>query len=56
VEARVVSLELESVLFSLLCEEPMPSHEALVRWIALYPQFRDDLEGFFVAWSLIEAL
>lgn len=47
---------LDDVLFDLLIEEPRPSHEALVRWIARYPEFERDLIDFFVAWSLSEAM
>lgn len=47
---------LDAILFDLLVEEPHPSHEALVRWIARYPEFEQDLIDFFVAWSLSEAM
>lgn len=47
--------ELEELFFDLLCNEPAPRHEALVRWVAAYPQFRQELIDFFVTWALSEA-
>lgn len=47
---------LDAVLFDLLVEEPHPSHEVLVRWIARHPELERDLIDFFVAWSLSEAM
>ncbi len=47
---------LDDVLFDLMCDEPRPSHEALVRWIARHPDFERDLIDFFVAWALSDAM
>jgi hypothetical protein len=46
---------LDDVLFELILAEPRPTHEALCRWITLWPQFACELEDFFVAWSISDA-
>ncbi len=51
-----LELELETILFEVMCEEERPSYEALCRWIARCPRFREELVEFFVTWSLSEAL
>lgn len=47
--------DLDAVLFDLMLEEPLPTHEALCRWITRFPDLRAELEEFFVAWALSDA-
>lgn len=43
--------DVDEVLDAVMLAETEPSHKALVRWVKRYPQFRKDLEDFFVSWS-----
>jgi DNA-binding MarR family transcriptional regulator len=43
---------LEDVLDAIMFEETTPSHEALLRWITRYPQYRDELADFFATWGV----
>lgn len=45
-------ITLEDVLDELMLEEPKPDYEALVRWQNRYPQYRDQLAGFFATWGV----
>ena len=44
----------DDVLTMLLLEEPGPTDEALARWSERYPQYREDLAGFFETWAMTE--
>jgi hypothetical protein len=44
----------DDVLNMLLLEEPGPTDEALARWSERYPQYREDLGGFFATWAMTE--
>ena len=45
---------LDDVLNAVVVEEPEPTYEALTRWIAQYPEYRDALARFFATWALQE--
>jgi hypothetical protein len=46
----------EDLIMEIMMEEDQPTPEALARWIAHYPKFRDRLNEFFTDWSLQETL
>ncbi len=50
--ARTASLA--EILDRILLEEPAPTHAALERWIARYPEQRDALAQFFATWAVQE--
>src|SRR2546426_1952159 len=45
-------LSFDDLLDEMMLEEPKPSYEALVRWCERYPQYRDELAGFFATWAI----
>jgi hypothetical protein len=45
---------LDDVLAMLMLEEHAPTDEALARWSERYPQYREDLAGFFETWAMTE--
>lgn len=44
-------MNLEEIQDAILLEETKPTHEALERWVALYPQHRAELVEFFATWA-----
>jgi hypothetical protein len=46
---------LEEVLDQIIMEESEPSHVVLSRWVARYPEYRDELTRFFATWAMQEA-
>jgi hypothetical protein len=44
----------DDVLTMLMLEESAPTDEALARWSERYPQYREDLAGFFKTWGMTE--
>jgi hypothetical protein len=47
---------LEEVLDRAMLEEAEPTHAALLRWTARYPEHRDALARFFAAWAVQEEM
>jgi hypothetical protein len=45
---------IEDLLDRILLEEPAPTHAALQRWIARYPEHREPLARFFATWAVQE--
>lgn len=44
---------LDEVLDAVMREEKTPAYEALKRWSARHPEFRDDLACFFATWAVL---
>jgi hypothetical protein len=44
-------MNLEEILDTIMYKEAKPTHEALERWVALYPQHKADLVEFFATWA-----
>ena len=44
-------MNLEEIQDAILLEEAKPTHDALERWVTLYPQYRADLVEFFATWA-----
>jgi hypothetical protein len=47
-------VSIADVLDRILLEEPTPTHAALQRWIARYPEHREALASFFATWAVQE--
>ena len=47
-------MDLDTVLFDFVCGGP-PTHERLVEWITRFPELREELITFAVAWALSDA-
>lgn len=45
---------MEDVIDEIMLEENTPSHAALMRWAARYPEHRDALTRFFATWAMQE--
>jgi hypothetical protein len=44
-------MSLEEILDTIMLREPKPTHEALERWVARFPQHADGLAEFFATWA-----
>lgn len=44
-------MNLEEILDTVMLKEAKPTHEALERWVALYPQLKAELAEFFATWA-----
>lgn len=44
-------MNLEEILDTIMHKEAKPTHEALERWVALYPLHKADLVEFFATWA-----
>lgn len=42
----------EDILDAIMLQEAEPSHQALMRWAARYPEHRDELARFFATWAV----
>lgn len=44
-------MNIEEILDTIILKEAKPTHEALERWVALYPQHKAELAEFFATWA-----
>lgn len=44
-------ITIEEILDTIMLKEAKPTHEALERWVARYPQHKAELVEFFATWA-----
>jgi len=48
-------LDFEDIVDLIMAEEPVPTYEAMTRWVGRYPLYAHELKEFFKTWAFVEA-
>src|SRR5262249_49622728 len=48
-------LDFEDIVDRIMAEEPLPTYQAMTRWVGRYPLYADELKEFFKNWAFAEA-